>query len=171
MKVLITFFSQSGNTEKVAKAMLEEASLAHEANCKKLEDITPDEVAGYDVIFLGSPLHSGSLSAPVKECLGVLKASSGQKMAGFITHFAPAYPNQDMDGFAEPMKAACKEKGIEYVGCFDCQGALAEAMHEPVQKKLGLSDEEWQGMVDQMTGHPNEEDLANAKACVREVLS
>ena len=37
-------------------------------------------------------------------------------------------------------------------------------------KKLGLSDEDWAGMVEQMTGHPNEEDVANAKACVREVL-
>ncbi|MGB3209506.1 MAG: flavodoxin family protein [Desulforhopalus sp.] len=170
MKVLITFFSQSGNTEKIAKAIWEEASLAHEADCKKLEDITPSDVVGYDVIFIGSPLHSGSLAAPVKECLGVLQATSGQKMAGFITHFAPAYPNQDMDGFAEPIKAACKAKGIEYVGCYDCQGALAKGMHEPVQKKLGLSDEAWQGMVDQMTGHPNEEDVANAKACAREVL-
>ncbi|MBB1078295.1 flavodoxin, partial [Rhodoferax sp. 4810] len=59
MKVLITFFSQSGNTQKIAQAIWEEASLAHEADCKKLEDITPDAVAGYDVIFIGSPLHSG----------------------------------------------------------------------------------------------------------------
>jgi hypothetical protein len=43
-------------------------------------------------------------------------------------------------------------------------------MHEPVQKKLGLSDEAWQGIVDQMTGHPNEEDVAHAKACARDVL-
>jgi flavodoxin len=170
MKVLITFFSQSGNTEKIAKAIWEEASLAHEADCKKLEDITPVDVAGYDVIFIGSPLHSGSLAAPVKECLGVLQASSGQKLAGFITHFAPAYPEQDMTKFAEPIKAACQEKGIEYVGCFDCQGALAQPMHEPVQKKLGLSDEAWAGMVEQMTGHPNEEDVANAKACAKAVL-
>lgn len=170
MKVLVTFLSQSGNTEKIARAIWEEASLTNEADCKRLADITPEEVAGYDLIFIGSPLHSGSLAAPVKECLSVLQATSGQKMAGFITHFAPAYPEQDMDGFAEPIKAACKEKGIDYVGCFDCQGALAEAMHAPVQQKLGLSDEDWAGMVEQMTGHPNEEDVANAKACVREVL-
>lgn len=68
------------------------------------------------------------------------------------------------------IKTVCKEKGIVYVGCFDCQGALAKTMHEPVQKKLGLSDAAWQGMVDQMTGHPNEKDVANAKACAREVL-
>ncbi|WP_300457070.1 hypothetical protein [Desulfobacula sp.] len=89
-----------------------------------------------------SELHSGSLAAPVKDCLGVLKATSGQQMAGFITHMALAYPEQDMDGFAEPMKAACKEKSIEYKGSFDCQGFLAESMNGVVQKKMSLTDEQ-----------------------------
>lgn len=171
MKVLVTYFSQTGNTEKIARAICEEAAQANEAVVKKLEEITPDEVAEYDFIFIGSPLHSGSLAEPVKECLGVLKATSSQKLAGFITHMAPAYPDQDMDGFTEPLKAACKEKGIEYKGCFDCQGFLAEAMHGPVQKKLNMTDEQWAGMVEQMTGRPNEKDVANAKACAREVLA
>jgi len=170
MKVLVTYFSQSGNTEKIAKAIYEEASQANEADLKKLEDITPAEVAGYDVVFIGSPLHSASLAAPVKECLGQLQASPGQKMAGFITHMAPAYPEQDMEAFADPIKVACKEKRIAYVGCFDCQGFLAEAMHAAVQKKLNMSDEQWANMVKKMTGHPDEEDIANAKACAKEVL-
>ncbi len=68
------------------------------------------------------------------------------------------------------IKAACKEKGIEYKGCFDCQGFLAEAMHAPVQKKIGMSDEQWSGMVKQMTGHPNEEDVEKANAFAREIL-
>jgi flavodoxin I len=170
MKVLVTYFSQTGNTEKIAKAIYEEAAQANKADLKKLENITPGDVAGYDVIFIGSPLHSGSLAAPAKECLGFIQASSGQKMAGFITHFAPAYPNQDMDGFSEPIQAACKEKGIAYKGCFDCQGALTESLHEMVQKKLNLSDEQWAGMVKQMTGHPNADDVANAKAFARKVL-
>jgi flavodoxin len=170
MKVLVTYFSQSGNTEKIAKAIYEEAAQNNNADLKKLEEITPDEVAGYDVIFIGSPLHSGSLAAPAKEWLGVLQAGSGQKMAGFITHMAPAYPEQDMEAFADPIKTACKEKGIEYVGCFDCQGFLDESMHAAVQKKLNMSDEQWADMVKQMTGHPNEEDVANAKACAKEVL-
>jgi flavodoxin len=171
MKVLVTYFSQSGNTEKIAQAIYEEAALNNEADLKKLEDITPAEVAGYDVVFIGSPLHSGSLAVPVKECLGVIQQSTGQKMAGFITHMAPAYPDQDMSAFAEPIKAACQKNGIEYVGCFDCQGFLAESMHGAVKKKLGLSDEDWQGMVKQMTGRPNEEDVANAKACAKDVLA
>ena len=92
-------------------------------------------------------------------------------MAGFITHFAPAYPDQAMDGFTEPIKSACKEKGIEYKGCFDCQGALTESLHDMVKKKLNSTDEQWEDMVKQMTGRPNEEDEGKAKAFVKELLS
>jgi flavodoxin len=170
MKILVTYLSQSGNTEKIAKAICEEAAQAHEADLKKLEDVGRDDLAGYDFIFIGSPLHGGSLAAPVKEFLTNIKSGSNQKMAGFITHFAPAYPEQDMNAFTEPLQAACKANQIQYIGCFDCQGALDASMHEAVQNKLGMSDEAWAGMVEQMTGHPNKEDIANAKACAKEVL-
>jgi flavodoxin len=170
MKVLVTYFSQTGNTEKIAGAICEEASQANEAELKKLEDVGPGDVAGYDFIFIGSPLHARNLAEPVKEFLGGIQAGSGQKMAGFITHFAPAYPGQDMDAFAEPIKAACKDKGIEYKGCFDCQGALTEALHEMVKKRQNLTDEQWDGMVKQMTGRPNEEDQQKARDFAKEVL-
>ena len=47
---------------------------------------------------------------------------------------------------------------------------IAKAMYAAVQKKLNMSDEQWADMVKQMTGHPDEEDVANAKACAKEVL-
>ena len=170
MNVLVTYFSQSGNTEKIAKAIYRCALRNNNAELKKLEDITPDEVLVYDFIFIGSPLHAGSLAAPIKECLTVLQPGSHQKMAGFITHMAPAYPEQDMAAFAEPIKTACTKKGIEYKGCFDCQGFLAESMHGAVQKKLNMNDEQWQEMVTQMTGHPDEEDERKAEAFAESVL-
>lgn len=170
MKVLVVYFSQSGNTEKIARAVWEEATLGNGAELKKLEEVEPGEAAGFDLVFVGSPLHSADLAVPVKDWLTEVRAGVDQRMAGFITHFAPAYPDQDMDRFTEPIKAACAEKGIEYRGCFDCQGALTEALHEPVQQKLGLSDEEWAKMVVQMTGRPNQEDVAAAKAWALEIL-
>ncbi|MEW6186649.1 MAG: flavodoxin domain-containing protein [Thermodesulfobacteriota bacterium] len=39
MKILITYLSQTGNTEKIAKAISEEASPALEAEIKKLAKI------------------------------------------------------------------------------------------------------------------------------------
>jgi flavodoxin I len=170
MKVLVSYFSQSRNTKKIAKGIWEEASLANEADLKKLEDVGAEDFAGYDFIFIGSPLHAADLAAPVKEFLTNIQAGSDQKMAGFITHFSPAYPDQDMDGFTQPIQAVCKEKKIEYKGCFDCQGALAESMHEIVKKKLNASDEAWEDMKKQMAGRPKEEDVAKAKAFAKEVL-
>lgn len=170
MKILVSYFSQSGNTEKIARAIWEEAGRVNDVECKKVEEINSADLAGYDFIFIGSPLHSGNLASPVKDLLTKVKAGSNQKMAGFITHFAPAYPEQDMERFAEPIQATCKEYEIEYKGCFDCQGALAEAMHEAVKKKLNLSDDAWADMAKQMAGTPNEEDVAKAKEFAREVL-
>ena len=170
MKILVTYFSQTGNTEKVARAIQEEAAQGNEVELKKLEEVSPGDVVNYDFIFLGSPLHAANLAAPVKEFLGNVQTGSDQKMAGFITHSAPAYPEQAMDSFTEPIKTACKEKGFEYKGCFDCQGFLTEAIHEMVKKSQNLTDEQWAESVKQMTGHPDEEDLKNARAFAKEVL-
>lgn len=137
---------------------------------KKIEDVNAADLTEYDVIFIGSPLHSGELVEPVKSFLGGLETGSAQKLAGFITHFAPAYPDQSMIAFTEPIQAACKEKQIEYKGCFNCQGALIESLHEAVQKKLNLSDAQWAKMVEKMTGHPNSEDVADARAFTQKVL-
>ena len=171
MKVLVTYFSQTGNTEKIAKAICEEASQANEVDLKKLEDVGAGDIAGYDFIFMGSPLHASNLAGPVKDFLGGLQAGSGQKMAGFITHSAPAYPEQAMDGFTEPIKTACQEKGIEYKGCYDCQGFLTEAIHDMVKQSQNLTDEQWAESVKQMTGHPNEEDEQKAKDFAKKVLA
>lgn len=171
MKVLVTYFSQTGNTEKIAKAICETAAQDNEVELKKLEDVSAADIAGYDFVFIGSPLHAANLSAPVKEFLGDMQAGSGQKLAGFITHFAPAYPDQAMGGFTEPITTACQEKGIEYKGCFDCQGALTETLHEAVKKSQNSTDEQWAEMVKQMTGHPNDEDVAKAKEFTREALA
>ncbi|MCP4755462.1 MAG: flavodoxin [Proteobacteria bacterium] len=170
MKILITYFSQTGNTEKIARAIGEIAAQSDETEIKKMEEVDAASVSGYDFIFLGSPLHASNLAGPVKKFLENLQAGAGQKLAGFITHFAPAYPDQAMDGFVEPIKAACADKGIEFKGCFDCQGALTESLHEMVQKSQNFSDEEWAGIVKAMAGHPDAGDEAKAKEFAKEVI-
>lgn len=55
MNVLVAYFSQSGNTEKIAKAIWEEASRENEACLKKLEEVSAEDFADYDVVFIGSP--------------------------------------------------------------------------------------------------------------------
>jgi flavodoxin I len=171
MKILITYLSQTGNTEKVAKAIYEEVSPAHTVETKKLEEVNPENVSGYDFLFIGSPIHAGNLAAASKDFLGRLQMPSGKKMAGFLTHAGPAYPDQVMSKFTEPLKAACEKNGLEFLGCFSCQGFLNPAIHEMVKKGQNLTDEQWAERVKQMTGHPNAEDLNKARAFAKQILA
>ncbi len=171
MKVLVTYFSQTGNTEKVARAICEEASQGNEAAVRKLEDVSAEDAAGYDVVFVGAPLHAGNLAEPVMTFLESISSGPSKKIAGFITHAAPAYPDQEMDRISEPIRAVCKGNDMEYEGCFDCQGFLSEALHEMIKKSQNLTDDQWAERVKQMTGHPDTEDLEKAKAFTREVLA
>lgn len=162
MKVLVVYFSQTGNTEKVARAISDEASNANDVDLKKIEDVGSNDIAEYDFIFLGSPIHGGNFAAPVKEWLGSVQAGSDRQMAGFCTHAAPSYPEQSIEQFAEPIITVCKEKGLAYKGCFDCQGVLAE--------QLRPKGEEGQTEPAQTDDHPNDEDVANAKEFARNLL-
>ncbi len=171
MKILITYLSQTGNTEKVAKAIYEEASPGHEVETKKLEEVSAENFSGYDLLFIGSPIHAGNLAAASKDFLIRLQVPSGKKMAGFLTHAGPAYPEQIMSKFIEPFKTACEKNGLEYLGCFSCQGFLNPAIHEMVKKGQNLTDEQWAERVKEMTGHPDAEDLNKARAFAKEVLA
>ena len=171
MKILIGYLSQTGNTEKIAGAIYEEASAAHEVETKKLEEVNPEKISGYNLLFVGSPIHAGNLAGAVKDFLNRLLIPSGVRLAGFVTHSGAAYPEQILDKFAEPFKAACEKNALVYLGCFNCQGFLNPAIHEMVKKGQNLTDEQWTERVKQMTGHPDAEDLAKAKAFAREVLA
>ncbi len=159
MKVLVIYFSQTGNTEKIAGAIRDEASSANEVDLKKVEDAGSGDIAEYDLVFLGSPIHGGSLAAPVKEWLGSIQTGSDLQMAGFLTHAAPSYPDQNIAEFSEPIVAVCQEKGITYRGSFDCEGLLAEQLR-PKEEGDGTP----------LSDHPNDEDVANAKGFAKDVL-
>ena len=70
MKILIVYFSQTRNTEKIAVAMSEALSAqGHEVRMERVEGITPDLVDGYDLLFLGSACHDADLAQPAKRFL------------------------------------------------------------------------------------------------------
>lgn len=171
MKVLVAYASQTGNTEKVAGAICDEVSGAHDAVMKKIEDVGAGEAAGYDLVVIGGPIHAGNLADGAKQFLESNPPGSGQKVAAFVTHAAPAYPDQQLDAFAEPVSSACEKSGAEYKGCFACQGFLSEALHEMIKKSQNLNDDEWAERVKQMTGHPDAEDLRAAREFAQGLLT
>lgn len=171
MNVLVLYSSHTGNTEKIASAVYGEASQENNAVLKKLNEVDPNSLGEYDLVFIGSPINAGKIAEEVTAFLNNLPRLPNTKLAGFITHAAPAYPRQTLDQMTQPFADVCKVNNMEYKGCFSCQGYLADFMHEAVQKMQNATDEEWQEKVAQMTGHPNEDDEAEAKAFARSALS
>ncbi|MCD5401176.1 flavodoxin domain-containing protein, partial [candidate division NPL-UPA2 bacterium] len=69
-KVLIGYYSETGNTKKMAKAVeesIKEEGL--EVVNKKIEDIAVDELLDYEAIVIGSPTYYGTLAWPIKKLL------------------------------------------------------------------------------------------------------
>ncbi len=79
-KILVTYFSLTGNTKKVAEAIFE--ALEGEKYLKPIEEVK--EVQAYDLIFIGFPVHSHSLPYKVEAFLRQLP--EGKKIALFSTH-------------------------------------------------------------------------------------
>ena len=173
MKILITYLSQTGNTGKSGQGHLrKKASPGHEIETKKLEEVNAENLSGYDLLFIGSPIHAGNLAAAAKDFLGRLQVPSGKKMAGFLTHAGPAYPEQTMSKFTEPFKTALRKKWPGLPGKFQLPGSLLNpAIHEMVKKGQNLTDEQWAERVSQMTGHPNAEDLNKARAFAKDLIA
>jgi NAD(P)H dehydrogenase (quinone) len=69
VRVLVSYYSESGNTEKMAKAIAEGATQVEgvSVDLKRVEQTTMDDLIGADAIVVGSPTYYGLLAAPVKK--------------------------------------------------------------------------------------------------------
>ena len=68
-KVLIAYFSLSGNTQKMAEYMAEGVRISgQEVAVKKVSDIKEtEEIAGYDGYILGCPTYHRDMTEPMNE--------------------------------------------------------------------------------------------------------
>lgn len=171
MKILIAYFSQTGNTEKIALAIHREVSRDHDAVLHPIGGEPPVDASGYDLIFVGSPCHAGALSAGTKNFLESTRGVPIRRLAGFITHASAAYQRDDYVNSMRFFEHFCGKNGIPYAGCFECRGFLAPALHEMVKKSKKISDAEWDAILQGMTGHPDAGDEDAARRFARSVLA
>ncbi len=82
VSILIAYDSRTGNTETFARAVLEGVGTVEGASgvLRKQSDVEEAEIVDADGILVGSPVHSGNLSAETKGFIdrisGVLAAAS-----------------------------------------------------------------------------------------------
>ena len=75
---LVVFDSVYGNSEKVARALakgLEDGGVNVE--CIRVDAVKLDELTGYDLLVVGSPVHAWSMSKPTRTLMERLKSVEG----------------------------------------------------------------------------------------------
>ena len=174
MKVLVIYFSQTGNTEKIALAIHEETLKDHSSHLKKTQEVKVSEIEKYDLIFLGSACHSTDLGTPVKILLENLPHSPRFKLAGFFTH-ATMSNGEAFENWAGKcilsFERTCKEKEIDFKGCYHCQGAPSPPIEEFIHREIIKDEQEWEKYLEEVRKHPTSQDLQKARSFAREVLS
>ncbi|HOX54120.1 MAG: flavodoxin domain-containing protein [Candidatus Omnitrophica bacterium] len=69
-QILVIYYTQSGNTEKMAQAIaegIEKEGVQYQL--KKVQDAKPDDLLKADGILIGSPTYYGSMAFQIKELL------------------------------------------------------------------------------------------------------
>ncbi|HFB06940.1 MAG: NAD(P)H-dependent oxidoreductase [Dehalococcoidia bacterium] len=89
-KVLIVYYSRTGNTEAMATAIANAvAEEGLDVVCKKVKDVAVDELLEADGLIVGSPTYYGTMAAPVKQLLDASvkhhKKLDGKVGAAFAT--------------------------------------------------------------------------------------
>jgi flavodoxin len=181
VKILIAYFSQTGNTEKIAQAIHEEVlSSGHEAHLKRINEITSDSLSVYDLVLLGSACHDTDLARPAKRILAGIAHSPTFKLAGFVTHatYMPEGGQRARKVHEEwasrcvvSFNKASEKKRIGFLGYFSCQGVPSPPIEEFIHGTIVTDEDEWKEYIEEVVLHPNEEDLQNARGFARMVLS
>ena len=67
-KILITYFSRSGNTASMAESIRAGTATVGGADitCAPVDQIKADQLLGYDCLVIGSPVYYGGMAAEVK---------------------------------------------------------------------------------------------------------
>ncbi|MHA1455425.1 MAG: flavodoxin family protein [Promethearchaeota archaeon] len=64
MKIMVCYFSNTGNTEKIARSIAEGLE-GEDVELLKIEDGDPSNLKNYDLVVLGSGIYGGKLNKKV----------------------------------------------------------------------------------------------------------
>ena len=151
--ILVAYYSHTGNTKKVAEAIFE--ALPQPKSIKPVSEV--QSLDGYDLVFVGFPVQSHSV--PYKAEKFLKNIPKGKKIALFSTHGSVTGSRLSREAIEHAVVVSSQAK---LISTFSCRGkvspqALEVLSHSP-------EHEAWVDMAASASTHPNEHDLAEAKA-------
>jgi flavodoxin/ferredoxin len=151
VKTLIIYFSQTGNTRKVAEC-IRDGVVAETSQCDltNLSDVDTSSLVNYDLVGLGCPTHYWKAPFNVCEFMEGLPELRDKQWFVFCTHGATI--GNTLPSMVEPLK----KKGITVIGYH----------HTYADYKVPFYPH-----PGQTTGHPDSIDLEEAYAFGREIVA
>jgi flavodoxin len=164
MKVLLTYSSRTGNTEKVARAIQE--VLPADTAFRPISNAPPPEE--FDMVVVGFWIDKGK---PNQEALDYISTIKNKKTAFFCTMGAqPNAPHGQK--YIEEARTLFQENQL--VGEFACQGKIDEELIEtfktfPPDHPHALTEESMK-RFEIASKHPDEADLERARETFRKIF-
>ncbi len=154
MKVLVAYFSKTGNTEKIARAIHEGIEQQAAKDIFSMKDVKGlDE---YDLIFCGFPVHAHSVPGPAEAFIKTIP--EGKNVAFFATHGSLRGGPLAITAMHHALGLVPKSK---IVGTFGCRGAVSHDMIDALMEK---PEHKWWAMEAQSAvGHPDQADIEDAR--------
>jgi flavodoxin/ferredoxin len=151
MKCIVIYFSQTGNTEKIARAIC--AGLKQVAgNCDlvKIKDTNPRRLQQYDLIGIGTPVFGYGVARNVRAFIKDMRFVGGKHAFAFATHGTHG------EFFPSNVVPQLKRRGLVVIGVKHWYGnAYIPGAPDPYPT----------------AGHPDEIDEQEAEAFGREMVA
>ncbi len=152
-KILVTYFSQTGNTKMIAEAIYE--FLKGEKEIITIEEV--QQIDQYSLIYIGFPVHSHSV--PMKLQNFIKKIPNDKNIAFFSTH--GSLPGCRLS--SEAMEhAVTLSQGKQVIGTFSCRGKVSPKAIDVLKKSP--EHKAWTDMAVSADSHPDQNDLEDARA-------
>lgn len=150
MKGIVIYYSMTGNTQKIARAIREGMKQGGiTCDLARLNEVNPGELGNYDLIGLGSPVINQQEPPNINGFIRhAMAAAEGKHAFAFCTHGATPCR------FLANVVPALIQRGLTVIGWKDWFGSA----YYPAIPKPYLTD-----------GHPDEIDLTEAEAFGKEM--
>ncbi|MFX1258978.1 MAG: flavodoxin family protein [Promethearchaeota archaeon] len=169
MKILIAYFSQTGNTEKIALS-IKEALKDEKIDLIPIKDIDPSNLNKYDLIFLGSGVYASRVHNSV---VNLIKNAPElpTKFAFFCTHASLQFYQKPFD----KINKLFEKRNCVVLGIFDCVGENLGVLEKVQLAMLNKLPEDQRKRAEEdmkkIKGHPNNEDFENAKKFAKSIMN
>jgi len=170
MQILVTWWSQTGNTLKIAKAIFE--AVPGEKIFKPLTEVA--SLDGVDLAFIGFPVMQFGPPPLAKKFIKT--HTSGKKIALFLTHaISPLSDDPKQQAMLQKELGQCGAAAIgaraELKGIYHCQGELSQQVADSLMDTGIPMLMEFATMRPHTLGHPDDFDVENARSFAKKIIS